>query len=433
MKVLVIAPAGDGLDDAIRYEQAGHTVKTYFNPHSGHIGDGMIDRVEEWEPWMRWADLIVITYNSKYAADFEPYFNKGYPIFGCNREGLRLESDRGFAMDVMEQCGIETPPFKVFNSIDKGLAYVRGRPKAYACKPLTDADRGLSYVAQSPEDLIYKLKEARKAKSLKHGFILQEKIDGVEMAVGGWIGPGGFSEFFNENWEEKRLMNDGLGINTGEQGTILRYTKHSQLATEVLLPLEDYLVGINYIGYVDVNCIIHDGQPMPLELTMRFGRPHFEISSTLHLGDDVKFMAALLEGRDTLRAKDGIACGVVVSHGDYPYGRWSEKELSGVPIYGIKASNAGRIKFVKVKMGLAPIWRGGKEEWIDMPVTAGDEVLVTTGHGETVEEARDKATNLAGDLHLPSNKMYRTDIGKRLEKDLKELHKHGYAGGMNYA
>lgn len=86
--------------------------------------------------------------------------------------------------------------------------------------------------------------------------MLQERIEGYEMAVGGWFGKHGWCMAINENWEEKRKMNDGLGENTGEMGTIMRYVKQSKLFEQTLEPVTDYLLAHGYIGYVDMNCII---------------------------------------------------------------------------------------------------------------------------------------------------------------------------------
>ncbi len=382
---------------------------------------------------MKWADMIVITYNSAYVDDFEPYFKQGYPIFGCNRAGLALEADRELGMDILMKSGCEVLDYFSFTNLDKGIEHVRKTNKTYVCKPMTDDDRGMSYVADDPADLEYKLGEFKERKLLKKGFLLQEKVDGVEMAVGGWFGPAGFSQWYNENWEEKRLMNDGLGINTGEQGTILHYTKKSQLAKEVLLPVEEYLHKINYVGYLDVNCIIRkDGTPLPLEFTARFGWPHYDIAASLHKGDPANWMADLLEGRDTLDVEAKVAAGVVLSHGDYPYDNMTEKALSGVPIYGINSRNSDDVKFIKAKMGVAPVHVAGHTRYADLPVTAGDEVLVVTATGETVLEARDAATDLAWKIKMPTNRQFRTDIGKRLEKHLPTLHKMGYAKEVEY-
>ena len=432
MKILVVCPAADGLDMAIKFDQAGHDVRVWFPKRFDCLGDGMVRKVPDWKPYMKWAELIVITYNSAYVDDFEPYFKKGLPIFGCNRAGLKLEADRGFCMDLMETAGCDIVPFETFTSIDKGMEHVLKTNKAYACKPLTDDDRGMSYVAEDPADMYYKLGEFKAQKCLKKGFILQEKIDGIEMAVGGWIGPQGFLKAVNENWEEKRLMNDGLGINTGEQGTILHYTTKSALADAVLFPLEDYLVSIGYVGYFDINCMVSKGHPYPLEATARFGWPHYDIVSSLHEGDPAEWMAELLAGKDRLKVREEVAAGVVLSHGDYPSALLPQKKLEGVPIYGITSKNAEQVRFIKAMQGVAPAMLGGKIKQQTLPVTCGDEVLVVTAQGPTVEEARDAATELAWSIRMPTNRMFRTDIGMRLKKHLPKLQAMGFAEGIDY-
>jgi phosphoribosylamine-glycine ligase len=65
-------------------------------------------------------------------------------------------------------------------------------------------------------------------------------------------------------------------------------------------------------------------------------------------------------------------------------------------------------------------------------LTAGNYVVVVTGAGETVTAAHNAAYAVVGDVKWPSNVMYRTDIGKRLEAQLPVLHKLGYAKGITY-
>ena len=89
-------------------------------------------------------------------------------------------------------------------------------------KPSGDVeDKALSYVSKSPADMVYMLERWKKAQKHKSPFILQEFVDGIELAVGGWFGPGGFNEGWCENFEFKKLMPDDLGPATGEQGTVL--------------------------------------------------------------------------------------------------------------------------------------------------------------------------------------------------------------------
>ena len=277
--------------------------------------------------------------------------------------------------------------------------------------------------------MIAKLESWKRAGKEQGEFILQEKVDGVEMAVGGWFGPGGWNAYWNENWEEKRLYNKGLGPNTGEAGTIMRYTKSSKLADQVLIPITPDLEQLGYVGYVDVNCIIgEDGTPWPLEFTMRFGWPHFQFCMNLHDGDPATWLLDLFEGNDTLRCRPEVAIGVVLAQGDYPWGKMKRGMLAGFPIRGITSKNQD---MVHLNMAM---WGRGAEGVKMSPgyLTAGDYVATVVGLGETVKQAQGEVYKLAKEITWPNDPFYRTDIGERMEKDLPKLSRNGYARGITY-
>jgi phosphoribosylamine--glycine ligase len=437
MKILIIDPQVSFLDLAMRAQDSGHTVRLYLPPmmtgKKNPSGDGIVDKVSAWMPHMKWADLIILGDNVKYAAELEQFFKKGYPLFGCNQQAAELELDRKLGMEVLEKFKIPVLPYKVFRDYDEAIAFVSKTKKAYASKPWGgSSDKALSYVADSAKDLVFKLTQWKKEGKLKGAFMLQEKCKGIEMAVGGWFGPSGWGKNLCENFEFKKLLNDDLGQNTGEQGTVLRYVQKSKLFDEVLEPVTDYLHGLKYTGYVDMNAMVEEGKPKPLEFTMRFGVPTQIIQSALHRGDPVEWMADLLEGRDTLRASDDIALGVAIYHGDFPHSHMTGKELTGIPIYGITAGNMDNLHFFEVMHGQVPQETAGGITWVKDYVTAGDEIMIVVGTGKTVEEAYDRAYKAAWQLKIPSNKGMRTDIGCRLEDELPELQKHGYAKGMRY-
>lgn len=438
MKVLVLDTGKVGLDLALRAQDAGHQVRLFVPNFLGRgerrrMGDGLVDRVGEWQSSMKWADLILPTDNAFYIEELEGYFAKGFPIFGCNRDAGELELDREKGQNVLRDAGLEILPFERFDSYAKARKYVLDTGKTYVSKPIGEADKGLSYVAKSPADLVFKLDRWAKQNTLKEGFILQECVKGTEMAVGGWFGPAGWSQHWCENWEEKRLMNDGLGINTGEQGTTLRYAGKSKMAKECLEPLTDYLFDINYVGYVDCNCIVgEDGCPYPLELTMRFGWPLVMIQSALHKGDPVSWMLDLMEGKDTLKVREDVAVGVVLSHGDYPYSWYTPSENCGYPLTGIGKEGKEKIHLVDVCLGVAPVDKGKRVIEEETLVTSGNYVLVVTGCGVGIEAARKESYETLWEIDLPSNRMFRTDIGCRLKEELPKLQKHGYALGMKF-
>jgi len=183
------------------------------------------------------------------------------------------------------------------------------------------------------------------------------------------------------------------------------------------------------VGNIDVNCIVVDGTPYPLEFTMRFGWPGFNIEMALHKGDPVEWLYDLWDGRDTLRVRDGCAVGVVMAHGDFPHCKWPPEKDAGFPINGITREMEKHVWPQWVMMGSTPTMSGKEQPAL---VTAGPIPFTVTGTGMTVDEARTAAYDRAWSIDWPSNRMFRTDIGKRLKEQLPKLHSHGFAKGLNY-
>lgn len=436
MNILIIDQMGAALDIALRYIAHGHKVRVFIRHTKdgarSRVGDGLIERIAHWEPSMKWADLIFVTDNTYYIAGLDRYHKQGYPIFGPTMAATELELNRKKGDEIFKKAGIATIPSTQFTKYDEALAFVKKTMKRYVSKPDDDDDKSMSYVSKGPADLVYMIEHWKKANKIKSSFILQEFTAGTEMAVGGWFGPGGFNKQLCENWEFKKLMNDDLGVATGEQGTILRYVSESKLADKVLLPLEGILHGLGYVGYIDVNCIIDDkGNPWPLEFTMRPGWPCFQIQTSLHKGDDAEWMLDLVDGHDSLKTSNKVACGVVLSVPDYPYSRLTKKEVTGIPIYGVDMEDAlTDFHLSEAMWGKAPIEENGKIKEKEMFVSAGDYILTVCGSGSTIDEARTKAYKNVKKVSMPNSMMYRTDIGCRLEEQLPKIQEHGFAEGL---
>jgi phosphoribosylamine--glycine ligase len=436
MRVLIIDQFGMSVDMAVRMQDQGHKVKAFIpkDEKLSSIGKGMIDVVRDYEPWFKWADVIVNTDNNKYVRDLEWAKAAGVPVVSANRESADWELVRGTGMAIMRRAGIKIPPCQTFTDYDRAIAHVKKTGKRYVSKPDGDADKALSYCSKSPADMVYMLERWKKIATKKAPFILQEFIGGTEMAVGGWFGPGGFNEGWCENWEFKKLMNDEKGVATGEQGTVLRYVRDSKLARLVLQPVEDMLASVGYVGYVDVNCIIDEsGTPWPLEFTMRFGWPTFNIQLALHDGDIAEWLLGLAEGKDTRPCRmNEIAIGVVVTIPDYPYSHATKKEVTGVPVYGIDTRLRPHVHPAMMMLADAP--NDVDDQVISMPTpqTAGDYVLIMTATGQEISACRRTVYNRLERLSIPNSPMYRTDIGRRLRTQLPLIQRHGFAKGMKY-
>jgi phosphoribosylamine--glycine ligase len=355
-------------------------------------------------------------------------------IVGASVDTAQWEIDRVKGMAVFKKAGIAVPAYREFTDYDRAISYVKQQDTRFVSKPCGEVDdKALSYCAKSPEDMVYMLQRWKRLGKHKAAFILQEFIAGTEMAVGGWFGPGGFSKGWCENFEFKKLMVGDMGPATGEQGTVLRYVRSSLLAKRVLAPLAAQLAAARYVGYIDVNCIIDDaGNPWPLEFTMRPGWPTFNIQQAVHDGDPAEWLLDLWNGKDAQIFKTGVlAIGVVLSIPDYPYSHLTRKEVTGVPVYGI--SDMTHIHPCEMMMGMAPQKINGTIVDTPMLVTAGDYVLVATATGADVRAAQAAVYRTLDGLSIPNSPMYRTDIGKRLKRQLPKLRTMGYATGMEFS
>ena len=435
MKLLVMDMLDDegcAMDIALRAKEAGHEVR-YWMGQEHPAGTGLVEKPREWKPSMDWAELVVLTGNCDYPEGFDDYFTKGYPIFGSNPAAAELELDRGKGQEVLERYGVTVPPYEVVSSAQEAIDIILREGRPYALKPWGgESDKSMTCVPRDVNEALFHLAKWKREGTFAGQLMMQEMVKGVEIGIAGYFGPGGWSSVYEESFEHKKFLNDDLGENTGEQGTVIRHVKESKLFTEILEPITDYLHLIHFVGDCNVNCIVGDGVPYPLEFTMRLGWPDACIRYEVFQGDPVEWMADLIYGRDSLRVRSDVAVGVVMTHGDYPKEREKPAFWSGYPLEGITEENWKHLHFQQVMDGNAPRYVAGKMKSAAMTVTAGTYPLVVTGSGSRVRTAQKKAYEIADAIRWPSNVMYRTDIGDRLKDDLEELHKHGYAKDLEF-
>lgn len=447
-RLLIIDVASNCLDLAMRAKMAGWDVKWYDKPRGDGsqrlAGKGVIDKIDDYgelrRKWLDWADLIYLPDNIAYLDMLEPYRLKGYPILAPSVEAAKLELDRDAGQKAMRDAGIQVMKSKAFFDYDEALAFAKKHPNFLVSKPSGDANKALSYVASDLADLEYMLIDRWKARpelraaAKKDGFILQEKKVGIEMAVGGWFGPGGWNGWFYENWEYKKLMADDLGVATGEMGTLSRMVRKSKLAEQVLLPITPILEKLGYVGYIDNNCIIDQDGPWPMEWTMRDGWPSkHNVTAHVKNEDPVQWMLDLLNGKDTMECIENEVCvSVLVALPDFPYSRVTNKELRGIPIRG--ADDLEHVHLCEAMIGEAPVMVGERAVRLPTWVTCGDYMAVITGTGSNITSARRSAYAAASKMKkTPNNPFYRPDIGAgRMKKQLPELHKMGYAKGLEF-
>jgi phosphoribosylamine---glycine ligase len=440
VKVLLIEmeDAGCGLPFALACVKAGHQVKYFLRPENNQrIGEGFkgIERIKNWvAAASSWADLVVMTGNDQFVPKLDALRKKGVAVFAASAASAKLEIEREAGMKFFEKAGIEVPPYKTFKSLDDAEAHVRAHPDRYVFKTLgSEEDKSLSYVGKSPADMVARLQRwKRLGLNPKGSVMLQTFIPGIEIGVSRWMGADGFIGDYNENAEFKKLLSGNAGPNCGEAGTVMKYVAASKLGDEVLAPLEAALVKLKHLGDIDVNCIVDEkGKAWPLEFTMRWGHPASTIMWATHHGDPAEWMLNACEGEDTTDFSRKMAVGVVVAQPDYPYSVAERTDTLDIPIYGPSAGNMKYVHPQSVKMAKLPAMKG--EEIVDkkMWATCGDYIAVVTGTGKTVKEAAGRAYKVIGEIEIP-DMMFRDDIGEKLEKELPDLQKHGYATEWRY-
>ena len=86
MKVLLLDATGALVDFGIRCMESGHEVKQWIKKNikgeESEVGRGLIPRVVNWQPFMDWADIIVLSDNAYQINFLEKYHKQGYPIVG---------------------------------------------------------------------------------------------------------------------------------------------------------------------------------------------------------------------------------------------------------------------------------------------------------------------------------------------------------------
>jgi phosphoribosylamine--glycine ligase len=429
-RVLLICDAGDGLLDlGLRAQACNHQVRYFlrkFDARTRPVGKGLLERVPDWHGSMDWADLVLLEANGFAMREMDSWRRRGCLIIGGNDESASWELDRSKGMEVFRRAGIPVPPYREFSDYDQAIRHVERHGEVMYSKPCSDtADKALSAKTGIDEDPSWQLRKWKR----KHGrppspFLLQDAVKGIEFAVGAWFGPAGFADGWEENFEEKKLMAGGQGPNCGEMGTVLRYTGRSKLADAVLAPLEEQLAAISYCGNVDVNCIVdEDGSAWPLEFTMRFGWPAWNIETALLDCDPIEFLAAVACGDDTRGAHrmGQAAVGVVMALPPFPNPPRDYEEVIGVPLYGLTEELCEHFHPAEMQAG---------ED--TMLCSAGDYLGIATGTGATVREAARGAYGVLRKLSMPASPFHRIDIGQRLRKELPKLQEHGFAQGLEY-
>lgn len=272
MKFLFVTDESLSADLAWQLKKEGHDVKMHCHGQGEKdVGLGFFEKIEEWEPFKDWADVIIFD-DIGFGSKAEQLRADGKFVVGGSSYTDKLELDREFGQAELNSVGVDVLPSWNFTSFDEAVSFVKNNPDRYVLKPSGKAqnEKELLFIGQEGDgkDIMqvlehYKVNWSKKIKE----FQMQKFAEGVEIAVGAFFNGKDFVMPVCVNFEHKRLFPHELGPSTGEMGTSTFYTKNSPVFERTLLKAKDKLAASKYVGYVDINCIANNRGIWPLEWT----------------------------------------------------------------------------------------------------------------------------------------------------------------------
>lgn len=413
-------------DIAWQLKKEGHQVKIYIKDQDNRdVYDGFLDKVENWEDHIDWADVVVFD-DIGFGKWADELRKKGKLVVGGSVYTDSLEDNREFGQTEMEKAGMSILPHWDFSDLSSAIKFIRENPNRYVFKPNYTVGTGedlhdLLFLGEEDDgkDILDILESDKKFLESKiKSFQLQKFASGVEVAVGAFFNGEDFIYPINVNFEHKRLFPGEIGPFTGEMGTAMYWSQPNAIFNETLLKMRDRLKESGYVGYIDINCIANARGIYPLEATSRFGYPtiNIQMEGILTPIGELFYRLANKE-KFELKTKKGFQIGVVVALTPYisvnPQESSNYRDLSILfrrPNPGLEGIHIGDVKLVDNQLRVA-----GSSGY----------VLIVTGSGQTVEETRKQTYNRVKNIRL-QNMFYRVDIGTRWYQESDKLQIWGY-------
>lgn len=394
----------------VRLLEEGHDVKVCISNAlcQGTLA-GLVPHVHDWRDELSWLceagdQGIALFENTGGGRGMlqDELRRDGLHAIGGSAYGDRLENDRAFAQQTLRELGFAVCKVHEFARPHDAIGFLDAHPGRYVVKfngPL--------------ESFVGRLQDGADVRAFLAGlaadtcsFVLMEHVEGVEMGVGAYFNGEGFLRPSCLDWEHKRFFPGDLGELTGEMGTIVTYERTAHFHDLTLGRMAPLLKRGGFCGYVNLNTIVNERGIWPLEFTCRFGYPGYAILEPLQeMPWGEVFHAMVTRSTDTLRTRPGFAAGIVMTTPPFPYARHVVNEPVGMPIIFDRLTHDERRHLHYGEVGLkdGQLVTSGAYGW----------TMVVTGTGSTVQEARDRANQLADRVIIP-NARYRRDIGDRL-------------------
>ena len=396
-------------DIYLSLRREGHEVRVAAqDPPDQRAFGGLIEPVEDWRAELDWVgrDGILMFEGVGQGAVQDALRADGFRVVGGSAFGDRLERDRGFGQAVMREAGLPIADSAAFAGPAQALDWLARHPGRYVLK--WDSDANATYVGEHPSgaDVAFQLRRARD----DGGVLLMERLDGVEVGIGAYFDGQAFLRPACLDFEHKRFFPGDMGEMTGEMGTLASYEGADRLFEATLGRIAPDLAHAGHVGYVNLNLIVDERGPWPLEFTCRFGNPGFAVLAAMQpdgWGDLLARMAQGSVGRGAghFATLPGFSVCIVLTVPPFPARRDEAAPEDDPPVFFHRppeGDEAAHYRLVDARQG------GGQL----LAHRRSGHVMIVTGTGPTVEAAQAAARARARNVIVPELR-WRGDIGDR--------------------
>ena len=409
---------------ALRRE--GHDVRVFASdPADKRAFGGIIEPVEDWRAELPWVgrDGVILFEGVEQGALQDRLRADGFRVVGGSALGDRLESDRAYGQSVLAGAGLPVAWAQGFGHPDDARDWLAAHPGAYVLK--YDDGAHTTFVGEHPggADVAYILRH----RPHDGRVLLMERLRGVEVGIGAYFDGQQFLQPACIDFEHKRFFPGEMGEMTGEMGTLASYEGAERLFAATLGRVAPLLAGAGHVGYVNLNLIVDERGPFPLEFTCRFGNPGFAVLAAMQadgwgdlLGQMAGRMARGTGGRaGRFRTVPGWSVAIVLTVPPFPaHTDYADPDTDPPVFFAEQPSDTERAHYHYVD-----IRREGEQLLVHR---RSGHAMIVTGTGPDVPAAQRAAAARARNVLAPELR-WRNDIGDRFlrgERDV--LHGLGW-------
>lgn len=334
----------------------------------------------------------------------------GFPVFGPNADAARIEGSKAFAKDVMEAAGVKTARAVSVEPVD-------GRSEADTCAAVDAvmAEFGPTFVVKDDglaggkgvvvtADPDAARQHALDVLALGHPVLFESFLDGPEVSLfclvdGETVVP------LLPAQDHKRVGEGDTGPNTGGMGAYcplpwLPADATEHIVREVCEPVAREMAarGCAFSGLLYAGLAWGAEGPAVVEFNCRFGDPETQAVLSLLKTPLASALYATATGTlaqlPPLEWEDGFALTVVLAAEGYP-----ASPITGAVITGADPGSEAR----GIRSAGTALNADGQL------VSAGGRVLNVVATGATLEQARDRAYEVLGEISMPGGH-FRRDI-----------------------